>query len=87
MRTLMIRQEVARLLREKPFRPFVRNLENGDRIAIEHPENLAFDPGSKGGAEGSPDFYVLTNRLRFYGAFEAVASVALLDPGESRRAI
>jgi hypothetical protein len=83
----MMRDEIARLLRQTPFRPFVLNLENGDRITIEHPENIAFDPGTNGGAQGSLDFYVLTSRLRFYGAFDAVTSIALRDSGETLRAI
>ena len=59
MRTQTIRDRVVRLLRQTPFRPFVLSMENGDRIAIEHPENIAFDPGTNG-TEGSPDFYVLS---------------------------
>ena len=86
MQTEMMREEVARLLRQAPFRPFVLNLENSDRITIEHPENIAFDPGTNG-AEGSPDFYVLTGRLRFYGTFDAVTSVAPRDTGETLKAI
>ena len=85
MRTEVIRAEVARLVREGPFRPFVLHLENGDRITIEHPENIAFEPGANGASEGSPDFYVLSRRLRFFGTFEAVTSVALLDTGGTAR--
>jgi hypothetical protein len=86
MRTEMMRDEVVRLLHQTPFQPFVLNMENGDRITIEHPENIAFDPGSNGSSQGSPDFYVLTGRLRFYGSFEAVTSVALRDVGETLKA-
>ena len=81
MRTDVIRTETLRLIRQVPFQPFVLNLENGDRITIEHPENIAFDPGTNGTGGGSSDFYVLSRRLRFYGPFEAVTSVALLDTG------
>ena len=59
--------------------PFVLNLENGDRITIEHPENIAFDPGSNGPDSGSKDFYVISGRLRVYSTFEAVTHVALAD--------
>jgi hypothetical protein len=79
-RTELIRDEVARLIRQQPFRPFALNLENGDRIVIEHPENIAFEPGN-GSGQGSQDFYVLSQRLRHYGPFEAVSSVALIDAG------
>lgn len=78
MRADAIRNEVQRLLRQAPFRPFVLNLENGDRVTIGHPENIAFDP-STNGEEGSPEFYVISRRLRFFGTFEAVSTVALLD--------
>ncbi len=80
-RTDTIRSEVQRLLRQTPLRPFALNLENGDRIVIEHPENIAFDPQLNGSA-GSSEFYVISDRLRVFGTFEAVTSVALLDTGE-----
>ena len=81
MRTEVIRGELQRLLRQAPFRPFALNLENGDRIVIEHPENIAFDPAANGAA-GSTDFYVISSRLRVFGTFDAVTSVALVDTGE-----
>ena len=34
MKTAVVRAEVQRLIRQAPFRPFVLNLENGDRITI-----------------------------------------------------
>jgi hypothetical protein len=79
MRTGIVRSEIQRLLRQAPFQPFVLNLENGDRITIEHPENIAFDPGSNGPDSGSSDFYVISGRLRVYSTFEAVTHVALAD--------
>jgi hypothetical protein len=79
MRTEVVRNEILRLLRQAPFRPFVLNLENGDRIAIEQPENIASDPGSNGTGPASLDFYVISRNLRYFGTFEAVSSVALLD--------
>ncbi len=42
-----IRNEVRRLIRAVPFRRFLLNLEKGDRVVIEHPENIAFDPTGK----------------------------------------
>lgn len=81
MRTQAVQTEIRRLLLQVPFQPFVLNLENGDRIVIEHSENLAFHP-SENGSGGSRDFYVLSSNLRFYGTFEAVTSVALADRGE-----
>jgi hypothetical protein len=75
-----IRMEVQRLVRSAPFRPFALNLENGDRVIIEHPENIAFDPGSNG-SSGSEEFYVISGKLRLFSTFGAVASVKLLDQG------
>jgi hypothetical protein len=78
MRTEVVRAEVSRLMRQVPFRPLILSLENGDRITIGHPENIALDPGDNGGT-GSPDFDVITGPLRVYGTFEAVSSVALVE--------
>ena len=75
MRGDRIRSEVLRLVRSVPFRPFVLNLENGDRIPIVHPENIAFDP-SEDAAHESLDFYVLSGRMRVHASFEAVTSIA-----------
>ncbi len=72
MKAEVIRREIHRLIKQSPFRPFVLSLENGDRVTIEHPENIAFDPGD-GNGQGSRDFYVLTSQIRLYGTFEAVS--------------
>lgn len=77
MRSAAVRTEVLRMVNQSPFPPFVLSMENGDRVTIGHPENIAFDPEG-----GSEDFYVITGRLRFYGTFEAVSSVATADPVE-----
>ena len=79
MRTDIIRGEIRRMLKQSPFRAFVLNLENGDKITIEHPENIAFDPGINGTASGSQDFYVISRALRFFGSFEAVSGIVLLE--------
>jgi hypothetical protein len=78
MRTEVVRTEVERLLRQGPWRPFVMTLENGDRLTIEHPENIAFQPGP----QGSRDFYAISGALRIYSNFDAVTSIALLDRDE-----
>ncbi len=77
-----VRAEVQRLIRAVPFRPFALTLENGDRIIIEHPENIAFNPASEKGTGGSEDFYVLSKKLRLYSTFDAVTSVAKRDRGD-----
>ena len=76
-----IRSEVQRLVRSVPLRPFALNLENGDRVVIAHPENIAFDPSAREGAAGWDEFYVISNRLRLFSNFSAVTSVALVDRG------
>jgi hypothetical protein len=78
MRTEVVRAEVERLLHQVPFRPFALSMENGDRIVIAHPENIAFDPTADDSG-GSTDFYVISGRLRVFSSFEAVTSVALVD--------
>jgi len=65
------------LIRAVPFRRFALVLESGDRVLIEHPENIAFDPEGK--SPGSDEFYVITGQLRLFSTFGAVSSVALAD--------
>ena len=60
--------------RQAPFRPFILSLENGDRVSIGHPENIAFDPQGE-----SPDFYVISGQVRLVSTFEAVTNVATAD--------
>ena len=83
MRVEIIKAEVQRLLRQSPFHQFALNLENGDRVIIEHPENIAFDPVGGNGSGGSTEFHVISSSLRYVSTFEAVTSVAMLDRGEA----
>ena len=77
MRAGAIRNEVLRMLHQAPFRSFVLSMENGDRVTIGHPENIAFDPEGE-----SPDFYVISGAIRLFGTFDAVTSVATADSVE-----
>jgi hypothetical protein len=52
-------------------------MENGDSVTIGHPENIGFDPQGD-----SPDFYVISGRIRLFGSFDAVSSVATADSVE-----
>jgi hypothetical protein len=81
MRAQDLRAEIHRLVRAVPFRPFVLTLENGERIPIGHPENIAFDPPANG-TEGSTEFFVLAGRIRLFSTFEAITTVSLLEPGQ-----
>jgi hypothetical protein len=58
------------------------NLENGDRVIIEHSENIASDPLRANGSGTSPESHVISSKLRYVSAFEAVTSVAMIDTGE-----
>lgn len=78
-RTEAIRSGIQRLIRATPFRRFVLILESGDRVLIEHPENIAFDPEAK--ATASDEFYVITGRIRLFSTFGAVSSISLADQG------
>ena len=73
-----VRSEVQRLIRSAPFRPFALTLENGDRVIIEHPENIAFDPPSNG-TGGSEDFYVISGKVRLFSTFSAVTGIVLIE--------
>lgn len=75
MRSAATRAKIEHFINDTPFRPFVVSLENGQTISIEHPENVAFDPGEN----GSEDFYVLAKGLHLHSTFSAVTSIALLD--------
>ena len=74
MRAESIRSEVARMVHRAPFRAFTLSMEDGDRIPIGHPENIAFEPGGE-----SFDFYVISGPVRYFGTFEAVSGVATAD--------
>src|SRR5206468_515573 len=77
-----IRSEILKLMRSRPFRPFVLLMEDGERIMIGHPENIAFEPGSAEGVGGSEDFYVISGGLRMFSTFNAVTSIAMVDQAQ-----
>lgn len=69
------RVNLTQLAKATPFRPFLMNLENGDRILVEHPENLAFDSAK----DGLHDVYVISSKVRYWGNLSAITTLALLD--------
>ena len=71
-----VRAQFLELIHAAPFQRFVVNLENGDRVLIEHPENIAFDPKSN---SRNNDFSVVTRKVRLFSTFDAVSSVVLAD--------
>jgi hypothetical protein len=69
-------------MRAVPFHPFALSMENGDRIVIEHPENIAFNPKESTNGKVHDAFYVISDSLRYASTFEAVTSVAVIDRGD-----
>lgn len=78
MRTQSILGEIRRLLEDVPFRRFVIALENGQRIEVEHPENILFVAAEIGPSDRD-DFYVRTGATRLYSTCGAVTSIAVQD--------
>ena len=78
MRTQRVTEEIRRLLGEIPFRPFVVTVENGQRIEVEHPENIIFLSAESGPVDRD-DFYVRTGASRLHSTFEAVTSITVKD--------
>jgi hypothetical protein len=81
MRTEDFRKEIRRLVRERPFLPFFISLENGERIFIEHPENIAFSPRPN----SATDFYAISGDLRVHSSFDTVTSVSTLQNGSAAK--
>ncbi|MBI3821777.1 MAG: hypothetical protein HY289_03750 [Planctomycetes bacterium] len=77
-----IRSEVLTLMHARLFRPFALLMENGERVTIGHPENIAFEPGSPEGIGASEDFYVISSGLRMFSTFGSVTAIARLDQGQ-----
>ena len=78
MRNQEVRQELQGLVRQRPFRPFILNFENGDRVTVEHPENVAFDPAGR-----SSRLLVITGEIVVLSNFDAVTSLVLQDTGQT----
>jgi hypothetical protein len=72
---------IQQMLRAVPFRPFAISLDNGDRVIVEHPENIAFDPTPNGKGATSANFSVITSKLIVLSTFDAISSVTLVDRG------
>lgn len=74
-----IRSQLKAIVRKSPFEPFSVNFENGDRVIVEHPENIAFDSSEN----GINDLQIISKRLVHYATLSAVTSIAKLDQGEA----
>jgi hypothetical protein len=69
--------QVQKLVRAVPFRPFVLVLENGERVLVEHPENIAFYPTPSRSGKLRQDFDVLTDEGRVLSCFGVVTNLFL----------
>jgi hypothetical protein len=78
MRSVEVREDIQRLVRQRPFRPFIVNFENGDRALVEHPENIAFDAAGR-----SNRVFVITGEACVFSTLEAVTSVMHQDTGQT----
>jgi len=83
MRTETIRNELVRMLRRQPYQPIEINIENGDRLIIEHPENISFNPEPKNPKYPNVNrFHVVNGDVLYVSTFDAVSSVVEIDVGQ-----
>ena len=75
MRAEVFRLELTKVLRHQPFEKFLIAFDSGDKVIIEHPENVAFDPtpGS------SYHLYVVGGNARRHSSLDGVSTIILLD--------
>lgn len=74
MRAARFKAEIQRLLRQVPFRPFEIAFENLQRVLVDHPENIAFEP-DEATESSSTGFYVLDGKSRLFSTLDAVTIV------------
>jgi len=83
MRTEVIRKEIIRMLRRQPYQPIEINIENGDRLVIEHPENISFNSEPKNPKHPNANrFHVVNGDVLYVSTFDAVSSVVEVDAGQ-----
>lgn len=74
-----VRGQLTELVRAHPFHPFIIGLENGDRITVEHPENVAFDSKEN----GLNRLFIIAERLVHNTTLSAVSNISELDRGQA----
>ena len=73
-----LREVVIENYKRLPFRPFAVLFESGDKVIVEHPENIAFDV-----VNPKRDYiFILSDKMRYSGPMSAITSLAELDHGE-----
>ncbi len=80
MRTETIRSEILRLLEKRPFDPFEIDIENGDKLVVEHPETVAVGNGDDKG-KFSNRVYILGKELVTVTTLDAISAVVEIDSG------
>jgi hypothetical protein len=75
MRAETFRYELKRLLRHQPFEKLIIAFDGGDKVIVEHPENVAFDPTP---GSGHRVFIVGGSALR-YSTLDAISTILQVD--------
>lgn len=72
-----MQSEIVRLLKAVPFRPFIIIMDSGEKVAIRHLENIAYDPETE-----TANCYALSDGIMHILPWEKIAHVALADKGQ-----
>lgn len=78
MKAEAMRQQILDLLKKRPFEPFILTFDSGEKIIVEHPENMAYDPAPKSSAD-TTRFSVVSSRINTFGTFDAISTITTLD--------
>lgn len=81
-RTATVREQVKQFVHATPFQPFVMIMENGQKLLVEHPECVAFDPAVQEGARGWDKLAVVSEGLVVFCTLGAVTTINTLDRGQ-----
>ena len=79
------RRTVTELVRRNPFHPFFLALEDGNRLSVNHPENIAFGAG-EGDEPATLSFYVVAGGNFMRSTFDAVTAIVEADVGQTSTA-
>ena len=82
MRTQTVRDEIIANLHRTPFEPFVIGLESGERVAVEHPENVAYNPTADVESKPGRRLVIVAGEVSMFTTFDAVTSITFIDKGD-----
>jgi hypothetical protein len=60
-----------------PFKPFLVLMENGDRLLVEHPENITFTPG----VDAPRRLTIMSRGSVYLSSLHSVTGAAAVDHG------